>query len=70
MKRIVAPKTGVRAHVCETVTVFSHKTGAMPFGKGACKRVKCLFYDIVINSGGGEVITRRVRKREKPKEAV
>ena len=66
-RKVIAPKAGIRAHVCETVTVFHYKTGHMPLGQGASQRVRIMFYRTETVKQGGKVKLRRVRRADAEK---
>ena len=48
MVKMTAPKYGIRAKICETVTVYQHKQGNLQFGKGRCMAVIDKFFDIIL----------------------
>lgn len=62
MKKVKAARVGVAASIKQNVSVFVRKAGDLRFGKGACIKVKCIFYDIEVSRDKMQVRTRRVRR--------
>lgn len=60
-KKTKAPRRGIRANVCQTVTVFSHKEGNLQFAKGTCMRIENKYHRVVVRMSRMRISVRRVR---------
>ena len=60
-KRAKSPRRGIRANVCQTVTVFAYKEGNLQFAKGTCIRIENKYHRVVVRMSRMRISVRRVR---------
>lgn len=60
-KKAKAPRRGIRAKVCQTVTVFAYKEGNLQFAKGTCIRIENKYHRVVVRMSRMRISVRRVR---------
>lgn len=60
-KKTKAPRRGIRAKVCQTVTVFAYKEGNLQFAKGACMKIENKYHRVVVRISRMRISVRRVR---------